>query len=65
MNAIQFAFFRAARQRMTPDELDMANALVEKAEAGNHAAAATFRNMCDTIVRRKREKSDGETGERK
>ena len=44
MNAIQFAFFRAARQRMTPDELDMANALAEKAEAGNHAAAATLKN---------------------
>ena len=63
MTIFEFAFFRCARQTMTPDELEAAQALAAKADAGNAAAASTLRTMCDVIVRRQRRgKSNGKTG---
>ena len=46
-----YAIVRYAAIRMTPDELKAAQALAEKADAGDGAALADLRYLVDQVVR--------------
>jgi hypothetical protein len=54
MTIFQFAYFRCARQAMKPGEVEEAQALAAKADAGNAGAATALRAMCDVVIRRRR-----------
>ena len=50
MTVFEFALFRYAAQRMTPDEMALAKDLEELADHGNPVARAEFRNLALQVI---------------
>jgi len=50
VNALQFAFYREARTRMTPEELERAKAFAAKADKGDQGAASALQTLVNVVL---------------